>query len=279
MDDQRPFTLPTDHGSTLRGVVDLPREAGRCPVVVLCHGFKGFMEWGFFPPLAELLASRGYLVVRFNFSGSGMEPGEDRATDLEGFRRNTFSGDLADLLSVLGGLEEITGDRGDLERIGLLGHSRGGGCALLAAAQHAWRDRLRALVTWAAVGTFDRFSPEVKNAWRRDGELVVVNGRTGQELPMGLELLDDLEHCGAALDLQAAAGRRRAPWLLVHGEADETVFVAEGQRLSVAAAEPWELLRITDGNHTLGARHPFVGPTRELIEAMNRTQAWLRRHL
>ena len=279
MNERRPFQLENGRGAQLQGFADMPEGPGPHPVVVVCHGFKGFMEWGFFPPLAELLCARGFLVVRFNFSGSGMEPGEDRVTDFEGFRQNTFSGDLADLLAVLDGLETLVDGRGDLDRVGLLGHSRGGGCALLGAADEAWRDRLKALVTWASVGTFDRYPEEMKKTWRQEGEWVVLNGRTGQQLPIGLGLLDDLETNAAALDLEAAAGRRRAPWLIVHGEDDETVAVSDAHALAEAAADPAQLLVVKGASHTFGSRHPFQGPTRELIEAMNATQTWFRRHL
>ena len=250
------------------------------PTVVICHGFKGFMEWGFFPPLAELLVGRGFTVIRFNYSGSGMRPGDQLVTDLEAFRSNTFSIELIETLRVLQAAgTEIAPDRVDPERIALLGHSRGGGASLLAAAHPDWRSRLRALVTWAGVGTFDRFDPAAKELWHRSGAVPVRNARTGQDLELGIELLADLEQHGAVLDLAAAAARRAAPWLIVHGAGDETVPAAEAESLNRAAADPRELLIVDDASHTFGARHPFLGPTRELIVAMNATQTWLRRHL
>ena len=281
-----PFTLPAPSGALLDGLVDLPdpqRHPGPRPAVVICHGFKGFMEWGFFPHLGTLLAERGFVAVRFNLSGSGMRPGGDRVDDPEAFRANTHSREVEDLLAILSAIAatgtEIAPGRVDTARIGLFGHSRGGGNALLAAAREPWRDRVHALVTWAAVGSFDRYSPEQKEAWRRDGELPVVNARTGQQLALGLGLLEDLEAHRAELDLSEAAARRRAPWLIVHGGCDETVPVAEGERLAALAAAPAELLRIPEADHTFGSRHPFAGPSPALIQALNATQTWLRRHL
>lgn len=286
MGTAQPFSLTTTGGRRLHGLLDLPSAEGRRPVVVICHGFKGFMEWGFFPPLAELLAERGFAVVRFNFSGSGMLPGEELATDVEGFRTNTISRDVEDLVAILDAVsgDELAPGRLDAGRLGLLGHSRGGGAALLAAAAEGWNARVRALVTWASVSTYDRYGAEQKESWRRRGEIVVVNGRTGQELPMSADFLDDLEAHAEALDLEAAAARRRAPWLILHGGDDETVAVAEARRLSVAAERaqeggPSELCVLDGGNHTFGSRHPFAGPRPPLIAAMNHTQRWFRRHL
>ena len=102
---------------------------------------------------------------------------------------------------------------------------------------------------------------------------------TGQDLELGIELLADLERQGAVLDLESAAARRKAPWLIVHGAEDETVPSAEAESLERAAADPRQLLIVAGGGHTFGARHPFAGPTRELITVMNGTQTWLRRHL
>lgn len=271
MSTSLPFTL----GWTLHGLIDLPDEPGERPAVVVCHGFKGFQEWGFFPYLAALLADRGFVVVRFNLSGAGMLPGDDLVTDPDAFQANTHGRELADLLAVL----EATGEtlapgRVDRTRLGLFGHSRGGGNAVLAAA----REPIRALVTWASVADFDRYTPEQKETWHRDGRLPVVNARTGQQLALGLGLLEELD-TRDDLNILAAAQTVRAPWLIVHGEDDESVPVAEADRLAEASSGSHELLRIPEANHTFGARHPFVGPTPQLIQALNATQRWFRRHL
>ncbi|QQR73926.1 MAG: alpha/beta fold hydrolase [Holophagales bacterium] len=283
--DERRFALELPGGRTLVGLLDLPARArggGPSPVVVLCHGFKGFARWGFFPPLAELLAARGFAAVRFNFTGSGMGLDDDRVTRPEDFREDSYRAEVAELRLLLDRLGEVAPGALDLDRLALLGHSRGGAIALLTAAATPWREPLRALVTWNAIGHCDRWTAVEKERWRSEGELPVTNARTGQRLALGLGLLDDVEGHAPELDLHAAALRRRAPWLLLHGTADESVRFAEGQALARTVSPesaPLELHPIAEGSHTFGARHPFAGPTPHLVAAMNLTQRFLRRHL
>ncbi len=269
------FTIPGPH-APLHGLIDFPEEPGLRPTVVICHGFKGFMEWAFFPYLAHLLSERGFVVVRFNLSGSGQLPGEDRVSDLAAFRSNTHSRELEDLLAVIaevGG--EIAPGRADSKRLSLFGHSRGGGNAILAAARPELQERVKSLVTWAAVATFDRYSEDQKRFWRDLGEFPVQNTRTKQDLALGLGLLEDLEAYGDALDPTRAAAVRSCPWLIVHGDRDDSVGFSDGEKLKAAATEPCELLRIEGGDHGFGAKHPFQGPTPQLIQALNATQSWL----
>ncbi|HYO15153.1 MAG TPA: alpha/beta fold hydrolase [Thermoanaerobaculia bacterium] len=280
MTSTTPFTLEAPSGVTLHGLIDLPETPGERPTVVICHGFKGFMEWGFFPHLATLLAERGFVAVRFNVSGTGMRPGDELVTDPQAFRENTYSRELEELLAVLAATgETIAPGRVDRDRLGLFGHSRGGANALLASARSPWRERVKALVTWAAIADVDRFTSEQKEEWRRQGELPVVNARTGQRLALGRGMLADVEGRRAELDLLAAAAERRAPWLLVHGTEDESVLVAEAHRLAERAAGEAELTLVPGASHTFGSRHPFAGPTPHLVQALNATQRWLRRHL
>jgi dienelactone hydrolase len=275
------FELQTPAGRRLHGVLDLPASSRPAATIVCAHGFKGFMEYGFFPYLAELLAARGFVVVRFNFSSAGMRPGDERVTDAEAFKRGLISEDRAELLAVLDAVAggSLARARVDPTRLGLLGHSRGGGAAVLAAAEPACRDRIGALVTWAAISTHARFPESEQRIWRERGEYPILNARTGQLLGLGVEVLDDVLGHLAELDILAAAGRRKAPWLILHGDVDETVPVDEARALFAAAQAPRELHIVSGGDHGLGGRHPFQGPRPPVIEAMNLTQRWFRRYL
>ena len=278
MADSQPFEIELASGRVLHGLVELPAEPGPRPAVVVCHGFKGFMEWGFFPHLGHLLAARGFTTVRFNFHGGGMRPGDDLVTDTEAFAHATIANDVLDIEGVLEAVTDgrIAPGRVDTGRLGLLGHSRGGGAAVLAAARSR---RLSALVTWSAVATFDRLPEDQKAGWRLRGRVPVVNARTGQELELDRSVLDDLVARAAEYDLEEAAGTQPAPWLIVHGEDDETVPLAEARRLAAAAGDAGHLEVVPDASHTFGAVHPFAGPTVPLIQALNLTQTWLRKHL
>ena len=47
------FQLNGSDGGPLRGEVRTGGRGEERPAVLICHGFKGFKDWGFFPKLAE----------------------------------------------------------------------------------------------------------------------------------------------------------------------------------------------------------------------------------
>jgi pimeloyl-ACP methyl ester carboxylesterase len=283
---------PEEPERIIRGWIEHPTGANeKLPHVILVHGFKGFMDWGFFPELSRRIALRNMVAVRFNMSGSGV--GEDPLTfgDPEGFARNTCSRELEDLERVREWIAGSTrdsahrGDHGDLEAIRraidperalLWGHSRGGAIALLHASEHP---DCRAVVTWAAVATLDRFDEATKAAWRRQGQIFIHNYRTGDDHRIDLDALEDLESNRARLDVRAACSRLRTPALLVHGAADETVPIEEFE--SLAAAIPPELrqtLRIPGAGHTLGVEHPMRSIPAAFERAAEACLGMLERH-
>ncbi len=239
------------------------------PAVVICHGFKGFKDWGFFPYLADRLALAGFTAVSFNFSGSGVGPGSDVVDQPDRWFAQRVSADVADLATVV---DHVTS--AGARWVGLVGHSRGGGVAVVGAARDS---RVKVLVTWAAVATFLWYSAEERARWRREGRTEVVNARTGQVLPIGLPLLDDLEtNASGPLDIRGAAGRVTVPWLIAHGTADESVPVAEAETLAHASASPRTERLLVDGTgHTFGARHPWAGSTPALDRVLERTVRFL----
>jgi uncharacterized protein len=270
-------TLPGALGDIL---VDV-RAAGRAtprPAVLIVHGFKGFKDWGMFPPLADRLAQAGFVAVAPNLSGSGVDDSGDFAWP-ERFGHNSFSAELADLATVLDALSAGALSVAAPSEIGVVGHSRGGGMAVL---QTARDPRVRALVTWAAISTVQRWPDESERArWRASGKLDVVNTRTGQVLPLYPEVLDDVERNGdGPLDIPAAATKVAAPWLIVHGSADSSVSIVEGELLArLASRATSRFLPVEGGEHTFGAAHPWRGSTPALELAMKETVAWLSRHL
>ncbi len=275
----RSFELVGADGLPLRGDVRTAGDGRGRPTVVICHGFKGFKDWGFFPHLAARLARAGMTAVSFNFSGSGIGPDGETFSEPERFRNQTFSADLRDLDTVFAALAGETLVPGLVapERIGLFGHSRGGGIAILHAARE---ESVKTLVTWAAIANVLRWDEATIQQWRADGSIEIANARTGDVLPLGTDVLDDIATHRDALDIERVAARISTPWLIVHGADDEAVRVADARKLNAAARENVTELRIiADGSHTFGARHPWAGETPELRAAMDATVDWYVRHL
>ena len=227
------------------------------PAVIVLHGFKGFKDWGMFPAFSERLARAGFTAVSFNDSGSGVDDAGQSASP-DRFGHNTFMAEQRDLDAVLAALD--AGQLGVVRpsSVGIVGHSRGGGMAVLWTAS---RLRISALVTWAGIATVRRWSAGQCQAWREAGRLDIVNVRTQEVLPMYLDTLDEIEALGGTtLDIEAAAARVSVPWLLIHGSADEAVPLAEAKRLAAAARTGIvELLVIDGAGHTFGAVHPLSG--------------------
>lgn len=234
-------------------------EDGRVkPAIVFCHGFKGFKDWGPFPAWGRALAHAGFVAVHFNFSYNGVSPEHPTEfTELDAFAQNTYTRELDDVEAVLDAVasQNVPEPLIDPERIGLMGHSRGGGIAIL---QTARDERVQALVTWSAVSTFlGRFTEEKIGDWETQGYTEVVNSRTGQVMRLDRILYDDARAHRERLDVQAAAAEIDVPWLIVHARDDESVAFAEAERLAEANDEA--ILLEAEGGHTFGGAHPHDG--------------------
>ena len=100
------------------------------PIVIFCHGYKGFKDWGAWDIVGKEFANKNFFFIKFNFSHNGgtVEDPID-FPDLEAFGNNTFSHELNDLERVLNFIscEKSVFKNIDLNNIFLIGHSRGGG--------------------------------------------------------------------------------------------------------------------------------------------------------
>jgi len=277
--EQQLFELAsaTEPDRIVRGRVIRPAAPadGPLPWVLVLHGFKGFMDWGFFPELSRRLADAGLAAVLFNTSGSGIGPDLASFTEEQAFARGTLSRQLEDIARVREHVLSGAFPGLDPARAGLFGHSRGGAMGLIHAAETG---DYRAVVTWAAFDDADRYGAAVKAAWRREGALPILNSRTGQVLRIDVEVLDDFERNRDRFDIPAACARLKAPTLLLHGDADEAVDARALERLAAALPER-EAVLIPGAGHTFGAVHPLESVPEDLELACGKTVTWLRTHL
>lgn len=273
------FELPApDGGPPVRGDVRVLEGHRADRAVVLIHGFKGFRRFGFFPNLARAAAARGYAAVTFDFSHNGIgEDGADTFSAMHLFTEQTHTRNLREIRRVLDVLSSGALLDRPVTKIGLMGHSRGGGEAVLAAAEDP---RVDALVTWAAIASIgERWTPEQVAAWEAGQDVEIENARTKQAMPVGPVYWKDVQENRERLDVLAAAARLTIPWLIVHGDADPSVPVDEGRRLFDAAGDTAELLIVEGADHGFGGKHPYAGATPELKLVADATLDWFDTHL
>jgi len=270
-----PFGIHTAAGDLVRGDLRYVDGQKLLPAVIVCHGFTAHKDWGPFPYIGRTLAELGFASLTINFSHNGIGPNFRKFTEIEKFSRNTVAQELADVRGVLTAMStgEIGASAIDPGRIGILGHSRGAGVAILSARADR---RIKAVAAWATIATFHRYTAHQRGLWEAQGFLPVTIKGSPTKLRFGLELLRDLEANREAYDLKAAVSSLEVPLLLVHGKAD----------VSVRPSEPEELFRVSDrskteyvllegAGHMFGATHPYHGNSPVMNNVVELTARWL----
>ena len=255
--NESPFNLRNESGDAIAGDLRYAEEGAGLPLLIICHGFTAHKDWGPFPYFGRRFAELGFVSAVFNFSHNGMGPGSRRFTELEKFSRNTVGKELEDVRALLRAAEEgrLGDGRIDPSRIGIVGHSRGGGVAILSGSRER---RIRGVAAWSTVATFNRYTPHQREAWEREGFLPVTVRGLRTRLKFGIEVLRDLEANREVYDLRRAVRALNVPLLLVHGAADVSVKPAEPESLyAVADRSKTEIVMLEGTGHTFGAKHPY----------------------
>ncbi|WP_187263879.1 alpha/beta hydrolase family protein [Pontibacter beigongshangensis] len=249
---QRPFTADARY-----------HESGQPkPVVVFVHGFKGFKDWGHFNLLADYFAGQGFFFIKMNLSHNGTSVADcSDVHDMEAFGNNNFCLELDDIGTLLDDLYTPTGtlpaQELDPSRIFLIGHSRGGGAVLAKAAEDS---RVTGVATWSGVSDFNmRWPPEVMAQWKQEGVQWVANARTGQQMPLYYQLVENYQANLHRLHLPDLVQQIEQPLLILHGEEDETLPVQ--MALDLKSRKPdAELHLLPETDHSYGGRHPYAEP-------------------
>jgi len=271
------FELVLDDNLVIRGNVHVAETFEKQPVLLFCHGFKGFKDWGSFPYAAEQFAKRGIATIRFNFSCNGVGASLTEFDELEKFGVNTFAREIADLRALVAAIE--SGDvpfasRFDLDNLFLLGHSKGGGDAILFGANHP---KVKGIITWNGISNVNLFDENLRKQIAENGVGYILNGRTGQNMPITDVVIKDVDEHKQEYDLLAKAAGMKQLHLIVQGDQDFPRLVAGAKAMKEASPQA-ELHWIIGGDHTWNTKHPFAGTTDALEEAIEVSANYIRKH-
>lgn len=221
-------------------------------LIVFIHGYMGYKDWGCWNLVEKFYTELGFGFCKYNVSHNGgtIDKPID-FSDLQAFGENNYSKELFDLQQVLNWLEiQIS----PLPDIYLIGHSRGGGIALLTANDN----RVKKIATWAAICDIEKRFPEGKQlqVWKTQGTRYVENSRTQQKMPNYFSQYEDFEANKDLLDIEKACLNSSKTTFVVHGDQDTSVELEEGR--NIATWLKTRLFEIEDANHTFGATQPWT---------------------
>lgn len=246
-----------ENSSTRNFLADayFPETSGQLPLVIFAHGYKGYKDWGAWNLMAKRFAQAGFFFVKFNFSHNGTtleQPSE--FADTEAFGLNNFTKEMSDFKRVLSHF--LKRKEVDCERVSIIGHSRGGGIAVVQAFED---ERVKNVITYAGVSNFGyRFPTGHKlERWKEEGVMFSENTRTKQQLPLYFQYYEDFKAHENRFNIQYAAQHLEKPYLVVQGTADEAVAEKEGLLLH-EWCKTSELFLLQNVNHVFGAREPWT---------------------
>jgi len=249
------------------------------PILIFCHGYKGFKDWGAWNLMAENFANAGFFFVKFNFShngGTAEQPID--FPDLEAFGNNNYSKELDDLGNVIDWVSENSDIKNeiDLNEIYLIGHSRGAGIVLLKSDEDS---RAKKVISLAGVSDYkSRFPKNEKlQEWEEKKVYFVKNGRTHQEMPHFYQFFRDFEKNEKRLNIKKATQNLEIPLLIIHGNNDTSVSINEAKNLHKWNSKSMFKI-IENSNHVFGTSHPWDKErvSEELLEAIEIAIAFLK---
>lgn len=280
---EEPFQLITPSGAPLRGDLrwdnELTQAGGKSlPVVVLCHGFKAFKDWGPFPEIGRAFARNGFCSITINFSHNGIGVEPRKFVEHDKFSRNTISLEIEDVKTILAAILAGTFHSAspDVNGIFLVGHSRGGGVCLVIGKEE--KD-VRGVAAWSTISRFNRYTDEQKARWREKGHIQLHSVSSQKRFRISTDLLDDIETNAERFDLIRVAGALGKPLLIIHGTADIPAKIEEAEQLYAASDKTLtEFVRLEGASHMYGAKHPYTERSATLEHVIEITSHWIHHH-
>ncbi len=258
MNTTKNILVPGKHNKPILTDVYYLEDNKPKPIILFCHGYKGFKDWGAWSLMAEDLAKQGFCFIKFNFAYNGGTIDQPiDFPDLEAFGNNNYTIELDDLDSVLNWIEANLSSNNNIDsnNISLLGHSRGGGIVTIKAEEDS---RITNIISLAGVCDYENRFPkdDAFDTWKKDGVYYVINGRTKQDMPHFYQFFEDFEKNKERLNIKRAASNLKIPHLIIHGDNDTSVSIEEANNLHKWNSKS-ELKIIEGADHVFNTKHPW----------------------
>lgn len=223
------FTFAGHAGDMLAARLDRP-DGPHLATAIFAHCFTCSKDITAARRISGRLASMGFAVLRFDFTGLGHSEGE--------FANTSFSSNVQDLHAA----HEALTDRGMPPSL-LIGHSLGGAAVLKATAQ---LDSIKGVVTIGAPSDPGHVAHNFSDAIPtivKDGSAEVTLG--GRPFTIGKTFVEDISQTKIDQCLKELG----AALLVLHAPFDQTVGIENASEIFIAAKHPKSFVTLDKADH------------------------------
>lgn len=216
----------------LKGVIELPFNQKPENFVLFAHCFTCNKNFHAPSKISKTLASKGFGVLRFDFTGLGDSEGD--------FEDTSFSGNVEDLIAAADFLEKEYN-----APTLIIGHSLGGAAALFAAKRI---DSVKAMVTINSPSNLSHVKKHFESSLseiEKEGSANINIG--GRSFRIKKTFIDDLEKNND----KEGFNEIRKPLLIMHSPQDEIVSIDHAEELYKAAWHPKSFISLDGADHML----------------------------
>ncbi len=247
------------------------------PLVIIINGHNGFYNYGMFPYIQQSLAAHEISSYSFNFSHGGIKGNSDFFDDLKRYQKNCMRLEVEDVMCVLHNLS--SGKFGNHGSVFLLAHSLGGVPEIYSAANAQDENiGISGIILVSTVKQLNFWPDEMMEDWKQNKVFYKKNNRTKQLLPQGEEFLNEILKSDTEWNVEKEIKKLKMPVLVVHGDNDEAIPVEHGRKLFewIKNNNRNSSLEIIPGaTHTFNTKHPFEGPSPQLLQMLDIVTEWI----
>ena len=226
------ITFQNREGEKLSGYLELPTNQKPQNFAIFAHCFTCNKNFHAPKNVSRSLASQGFGVLRFDFTGLGESEGE--------FADSNFSGNVSDLIAAADFLES------DYKAPSLLvGHSLGGAATLFAASEIT---SVKAVATINAPSNLEHVKDHFQSsldALNTKGSASVNIG--GRPFKLKKQFIEDL----GAKDSQQKVSEIKKALLILHAPKDQIVSINHAEEIYKAAKHPKSFVVLDGADHLL----------------------------